>query len=304
MTAYGPAGPSWNDLNEAVRVEFADAEPAYLKVALDGDGTRITRERTAIEYVAAHLDVPVPTVLASVTGSELPFLATAPMSGRSVAARWPDLDHDERVTAFREIGRVLATVNSLAFDHHAEIVGVDRGDLLLDSRPYSQLIVERIEETRERASSDRFDSYFDEVIAVVREQRDQLDSAPAALVHTDPAMPNLFRNEGRVGLIDWELAHVGDPARELHLTQARLIEARDLADEAALIAALRGGYSEVAGQLPDGLADRAPIYDAVRFLGVAGFFDKVVESREESADELAARVGDEIDRRPEALEVR
>ena len=32
-----PAGPSWNDLNETVRVEFVNGQLVFLKIAADGD---------------------------------------------------------------------------------------------------------------------------------------------------------------------------------------------------------------------------------------------------------------------------
>ncbi|WP_235920691.1 hypothetical protein [Natronorubrum halalkaliphilum] len=39
-----PAGPSWNDRNQTVGVSFSDDQSAFLKVAVDGDASRITRE--------------------------------------------------------------------------------------------------------------------------------------------------------------------------------------------------------------------------------------------------------------------
>ncbi|WP_238717379.1 protein kinase family protein [Natronorubrum halophilum] len=83
-----PAGPSWNDRNEAVRVEFADGKPVFLKIAADSDGARITRECAVIDYVGTHCNVVVPTVVTSGTTGEPPYLVTAPMRERSLAAQW------------------------------------------------------------------------------------------------------------------------------------------------------------------------------------------------------------------------
>ncbi|MFC6772484.1 aminoglycoside phosphotransferase family protein, partial [Halorubrum pallidum] len=57
-------GPSWNGANETVGVEFADGDRAFCKIAIDGDGTRIARERAVLRYVAAERPVRAPAVLA------------------------------------------------------------------------------------------------------------------------------------------------------------------------------------------------------------------------------------------------
>ncbi|WP_238709398.1 phosphotransferase family protein [Natronorubrum halophilum] len=155
---------------------------------------------------------------------------------------------------------------------------------------------------RELASSDRFEHYYDEVIEGVKANQARLDLAPAALVHGDPAMPNTFRSETTLGFIDWEIAHIGDPARELHRAQNQLLESRDLGDDEQLVAALHDGYRQRAGSLPVGLAERASIYDAVRFLGTAGFFDKVVEFSDESPEEVATWIEAEMTERLTAIQ--
>lgn len=139
------------------------------------------------------------------------------------------------------------------------------------------------------------------MVAAVRANADALDRAPAALVHGDPAMPNVFRSETGIGLIDWELAHVGDPARELHRVEDRLTDADDVADGDRLVTAFREGYRRRAGALPDGHAARAPVYDAVRLLGTAGFFDKHVEHVDASPAEAADRFEREMERRLDAV---
>ena len=219
------------------------------------------------------------------------------MNERCFAPQWPELDLEGRTIAFRQIGNALAKVNSLEFDQHAEITGYGADGLVLNTGLYTEVLVKRINETRSRASSDRFDSYFDKVITAVMENQERLNGAPATLIHSDPAMPNIFRSETTLGFIDWELAHIGDPARELHRAQGQLIESRDFEGKEQLRGALRDGYRQVTGRLPPGLEERTPIYDAVRFLGTAGFFDKVVKSKDESADEYASWVEAEFDRR-------
>jgi len=290
------AGPSWNDLNETVSVNFADGESIFLKIAADGDESRVRRERAVIDYVGTHCDVSVPEIVASDTRSDPPFLATAPMRERSLASQWPELCRTERTTALRQIGTVLADVHSREFDRHGHIEGGDSDRLVLDTGSWTAVLVERIDRMREIASSDRFERYFDEVIDAVEANRERLDLAPATLVHGDPAMPNIFRGETTLGFVDWEIAHVGDPARELHRARDQLLEA----DE-QFVTALYDGYRQRAGSLPTGIDDRSPIYDAVRHLGTVGFFDKVAEFSDEPTQDVAMRVEAEMNERLDAV---
>ncbi|RDI70220.1 phosphotransferase family protein [Halopelagius longus] len=296
-----PAGPSWNDLNETVRVEFADGQSAFLKIAADEDGSRITRECAVIDYVDTYCNVVVPTVIASEAASEPPYLVTAPMRERSLASQWAELRRTERTAALRQVGCALADVNSQEFDHHGHIVDGDSDGLVLDTGSWTTILVDRIEMMRELASSDRFEQYYDEVIEGVKANRERLDLAPATLAHGDPAMPNIFRSETTLGFVDWERAHIGDPAKELHRAQNQLLESRNLDEDEQLVAALHDGYRQRAGSLPTGLDDRAPIYDAVRLLGTAGFFDKVVEFSDESPEEVATWIEAEMTERLSAI---
>lgn len=299
VEAVRSAGPSWNDLNETVRVEFAEGNPVFLKIAADGDGSRITRERAVIDYVDTHCAVAVPTVVANDVTGDPPFLVTAPMDGRDLASQWAKLT--DRETALRRIGWALADVHARTFERHGHIVDGDADGLVLDTGSWTTILVERIELLRELASSDRFEGYYDEVIGAVNRNHERLDAAPAALVHGDPAKPNIFRSETAVGCIDWELAHVGDPARELHRAHDQLLDTKGSGDEERLVTALHDGYRERAGSLPAGFEDRAPIYDAVRFLGTAGFFDKVAEFSDDSPQDVATWIEEEMTERLAAI---
>jgi fructosamine-3-kinase len=116
-----PAGPSWNDLNETVRVEFGGSQVVFLKIAVDGDGSRITRECAVIDYVGAHCDVGVPTVIANEPSNDPPYLVTAPMREQSLAQQWADLTKPEHATVLRQIGTALADIHSQEFEQHGHI---------------------------------------------------------------------------------------------------------------------------------------------------------------------------------------
>ncbi|UPV73398.1 phosphotransferase [Halorussus limi] len=312
------AEPSWNDKNETVAVAFADVEEAYLKVAADGDASRVARERAVMEYVGTHSSVPVPTVLASETAGEVPYLATAAMDGQRRLELWYDdgADDEYRAALARQVGRALARLHELRFESHGHVVGGDADGLELENGPWTDVLVERIERMRDIAGDGRFDHHFEEVIAAVEANRDLLDDAPAALVHGDPAHPNCVHtgaavgradadargdaaapDDGQVGFLDWEISHVGDPARELRRT-CRLQFGPLVSDgPERLVSAFREGYRETAGSLPDGFADRRPIYDAVTFLGASGFFEKWEHRADEPTEELAERVQADMEER-------
>ncbi|QPV61353.1 aminoglycoside phosphotransferase family protein [Halosimplex litoreum] len=294
-------GPSWNDANRTVRVDFADGETAFLKVAVDGDGSRIATERAVIPYVDGRCDVTVPTVLATGDAGSTPYLATAPMDGANFHRPWADWSTDEREREIERVGAALAGVHAREFDRHGRIVGGGAGGLTVETDSWTETLVAEIERERALASTDRYDHYFDAVVEAVRANAGVLDPAPAALVHGDPAMPNAFRTDDTIGFIDWEIAHVGDPARELYRVEDRLTDAGDVADPDRLLAAFREGYRRRAGSLPSGRGERASVYDAVRLLGTAGFFDKHVEHVEESPAEAAEWLEREMERRLDAL---
>jgi aminoglycoside phosphotransferase len=295
----GAAGVSWNDSNETVRVAFADGEHAYLKVALDGDPTRRRREAAVLRYVDATLPVRVPEVLAVEVDADVPFLATAPMPGDPLAARWDGMGAEAKRDVLRQVGRTLATVHDRRFDEHATIVDGGADGLDLDTDSWTEVLVDTIADWRAIASAERFDHHFDAVVDAVRANRDLLDAAPAALLHGDPAQPNLFPGEDRFGAIDWEVAHVGDPARELHRARHQAVPDDPAVD--GLDAALLDGYRGVAGGLPDGYPEREPVYRAVWYLSKSGNFDRYCEFLDRDREAFAEEVAAEMERRLDAV---
>jgi aminoglycoside phosphotransferase (APT) family kinase protein len=158
-----------------------------------------------------------------------------------------------------------------------------------------------VAEMRELAPSDRFADHFERVRTAIEADRERLDGAPAALLHGDPAAPNCMVTDDRVGFVDWERAHVGDPGRDLYRARDQILDpTRGEADD-RLVAALRAGYRERAGGLPEGYAERRPVYRAVRFLGVSGFFERYADTLEAPTDAVAEWASEEFERRLAAL---
>ena len=302
----GEAGPSWNDDNATVGVEFAGGERAFCKVAVDGDPSRVAREAGVVAYVEANASVPVPRVHAAATDDDPPFLATDAVDGEIGWRAWRDRDDDERVALARAVGRAFAAVHEHRFDAHGRIAGGDADGLDVAPVAWPDLLADQIERARERAGGGRFDDYYDDVLALVDDERDRLLAAPAVLCHGDPARPNQFVREPptdrierapSVGLLDWELAHVGDPVRELQRAKRQFVDTRYDPGTERHAEAFYDGYREYAGGLPDGFEDRRRVYDAVTHLGVTGFFERWAEDVDAPTAELAAEVADEMDRR-------
>lgn len=296
VASIEPAGISWNDQNETVRVNFTDEETAYLKIAVDGKDSRIITEDAVIKYLNANCDVAVPTVLASQPRADPPYLVTAPMRGQNLAEGWDDRSLDDRLQIIRQLGTALAEIHSCSFGSHGHIVGGDAGDLRIDTGTWTEILVEIVEFTQERASSDRFEHHFSEVKAALRANQDLLDGAPASLTYGDPAQPNLFLTGESIGFIDWEIAHIGDPVRELNRVKNQFI----WYDTDQMVSALHEGYRERAGSLPTALEERIPVYDVIWHLNQSAVFDKHAASADD-IEEAAQSHEEEMNRLLDAI---
>ena len=106
-------GPSWNQKNRTVDIEFADGERIYLKVATDRDSSRIARERAVLAYMGANTDVPVPDVVASGPEWSIPYLVTALVAGPNLIELWTD-------ASSRSVRSLRGALRSGARDHRGE----------------------------------------------------------------------------------------------------------------------------------------------------------------------------------------
>lgn len=306
---------SANPGNRTVRVRFADGETAFLKVAVDGNRTRLAWAAAVVAYAGAGTDVPVPRVLAADPDADPPYLLTAPLAGTPVVEAWATRSVDERATLLRAVGRALAGVHAARFAHAGRIVGGDAAALDVEERAWPDVVAGLIDggggdweegdgegDGSESGGSDdgRFTDFAGRASEVVRARREELalggpgdevgggGERPApALLHNDPRPENAFRDVERVGLIDWEQAMVGDPTLDIVKTEGRFLQHPDTPGRERLREALWDGYRERAGGLPAGFDWRRRVYRVVTFVGVARGFDEWGPEVDEPDAELA-----------------
>ncbi|SDF61627.1 Phosphotransferase enzyme family protein [Halorubrum xinjiangense] len=325
-------GPSWNGANETVGVVFADGERAFLKVALADESGRLARECAVLRYVGAYGPLPVPEVLAAEPDGDPAYLATAPAPGRELLDVYEAASDRERERLIRRVGAALAALHTDRFAGHGEIVGtgieigtaagetataakgtattaegtaIAENDALpglsIEFASWTDVLLATVERTREIGTSERLADHYDAVVDCVRANRALLDEAPAALLHGDVAKPNLFVDGDAVAAIDWELSHVGDPARDLVRAEDQLLNGFDSTGPERFAAALRAGYRERAGGLPAGFERRCPVYEVVRTLGRSGFIDQWATYLDEPLDALVERADAELRARLDAV---
>ncbi len=287
--------------NATVEVAFADGDGAFLKVAVDSRGERVAREAAATRYTAAHCDVRVPEVFVADPVHDPPYVAIAPLSGTTVADRWTDATAAERTDLLRAVGRALAGVHAARFDRPGRVQDGDATSLTLDPGSWTDVLCATVEERAEALFAERFADLPGRVTRILREHRNRLDGAPAALLHGDPRAENCLLGSAGSGLLDWETALVGDPALDLCRAESQHVENSGVGDDERLRAALHDGYCEHSGSLPAGFDARRPLYRVVTHLARARTFDLWAPDADEPTDDLAAWVRDELDRRIDAL---
>ncbi|WP_331852560.1 phosphotransferase family protein [Gordonia insulae] len=167
-----------------------------------GEPDRMRAEAACLR-AAADAGVPVPRLIAAgddAVGIGAPYLLTDLVPGEAIARkvqRDPEFA-DARLRLAREMGRVLGMI------HHTET-----GSLaMLDRRDPLDLI---------ESIYLGFDEPRPAVEAGLRWLRDHRpDRRPDALVHGDFRLGNILVDAtGIRGVLDWELAHLGDPIEDL-----------------------------------------------------------------------------------------
>ncbi len=139
------------------------------------------------------------------TAMGAPFMMVLKVPGRNIGNLWGFFADTEPRPVCLELAKVLATI------HQTTAANVDA------SIPLRQRVVDQISDIHGKWSKGR--SSISPVIALsllwLVENLDTEDAVPA-LVHGDCAFTNILVHEGKLSaLLDWEFAHIGDPAEDL-----------------------------------------------------------------------------------------
>ena len=287
--------------NQVVAVRFRDGERVFLKIATDGNHQRITRDAAAIRYAGTHCDVRVPQVLVADPTADPPYVATTLLHGTPVSAHWNLFETDEREAILRQVGRGLAGIHTAQFGQSGHIVGGGADELDLDAGTWTDILCDDLERRTIEYLPDRFKDIFNQVCQSLHEHRSHLDNTSSVLLHGDPHPENCFFNS-QIGFVDWETALVGDPTLDLCYVENQYIERPSVTTTDQLYRALRSGYCESVGGLPSDFELNRRIYRVVTFLLLQiATFDYWAPQAEDSAEELAGWVREEITRRINCL---
>ena len=207
VTAVAPVSKGASKRIEIIEVSVAGApECAVLRAEPtdDADPTGMEREAAAVR-AAESAGVPVPEVLLAGTGDgpiSAPHLITSFVEGESLPRRIlrtfaGEHGHDGEAFA-QQLGEIAARV------HRAEVP-----EGLFDVK------TDELEDWRAQFSEYGIDSPAFELAFTHLADSPQPESAPT-FVHGDLRMGNLMVRDGRVAaVLDWELAHIGDPVSDL-----------------------------------------------------------------------------------------
>ncbi|MCX8073609.1 MAG: phosphotransferase family protein [Candidatus Binatia bacterium] len=213
-----PGGASRETWGVEIALHTANTtERRSLILRRDPPGTHLPdqrRQEFELLRIAAEAGVPVPRVYwceddASYLGA--PFLIMERVAGETIPRRLlrDEMYAQARAVLPRELARALAAIHAINFER-PELRGLPRPDT---EEPASLFELNRFEQLYRALSPDPhpvFELAFRWLRHhAIREQR-------RTLVHGDFRIGNMmFGPEGLRAVLDWELAHVGDPLEDI-----------------------------------------------------------------------------------------
>lgn len=205
-----------------------------------GEPARMRAEAACLR-AAADAGVPVPTLIAAgddAPGIDAPYLVTDMVAGEAIARK---IQRDEEFATVRghlarEMGRVLGLIHRTPTDTLDMLDDRDPVDLI-------ETIYRDVDDPRPAVETG---------LRWLRDHRP--GRRPDTLVHGDFRMGNLLiDNSGIRGVLDWELAHLGDPIEDLGWLCVRAWRFGQSPPVAGVGSRedLLDGYGDVTGDRPD-----------------------------------------------------
>jgi len=203
-----------------VTISAAKTLPEQFVMRRDVEGglvpSRAADEFAIIEVVARHGGVPVPAPLhceADPTKLGGTFILVEAVPGRIEGDYFPEVN--DRLTDKREVGRQLARI--LAQLHRIPLAEY-RSSHLDTEADLGELVRRAIEATYAQATS--FDTpsrvHIEIAYRWLRQNLALAEDRNPCLIHCDVGLHNMLIDGGRItALLDWELACVASPAREI-----------------------------------------------------------------------------------------
>ena len=181
---------------------LADGRPLILQRQRSGDARDMAHE-AAVVRCAHHAGVPVPELIASSTDADVlgaAFMILSAVEGETIARK---ILRDERFGEARralpaQLGTALATLHSI---DPAAVPGLTATDQLTQYRELLDTLGQP-------------HPAFELALRWLEQHRPA--SAGSAIVHGDFRLGNVIvDDEGLRAVLDWELAHIGDPMEDL-----------------------------------------------------------------------------------------
>ena len=197
------------------QIDDADGQ-RKVPLVMRADPRRLQPQNDDLEYLllkaAAATGVPVPTVYARGDASlGMPFFLMEHVEGETIPRRLlRDDEYAEARDALpRQLGEILAKIHSVPIELH----GLDILPAPAEGQSPAEHEIERYEQVF-RAVTPEPHPVFELAFRWLRQQAP--DSDARVLVHGDYRMGNIMCGpKGARAILDWELAHVGDPMEDI-----------------------------------------------------------------------------------------